>query len=157
MTGHITAIFVASTKHAEQLAVEAVQLKTEKGIVGDRFFGRSQKTPGRNLTLIEAEAIEEFIVNYGQAIAANATRRNFLTRGIRLNELVGKTFRVGEVLCKGVELCEPCRIMARQLPHESLSQAQIIKAFTHKGGLRADVLSDGIVRIGDCCMEIDND
>jgi MOSC domain-containing protein YiiM len=155
MTGHITAIFVAPSRHVEQLAVEAVQLKTGKGVVGDRFFGHSQKIPGRNLTLIEVEAIEECIANYGQPIELNATRRNFLTRGIRLNELVGKTFRVGGVLCRGVELCEPCRVLARQFPHQSLSQALIIRAFTNKGGLRADVLTDGIVRLGDCCIAVD--
>jgi MOSC domain-containing protein YiiM len=152
MTGHITAIFVAPSRHVEQLAVDAVQLKAGKGVVGDRFFGRTQKTPGRNLTLIEVETIEEFIANYGQSIELNATRRNFLTRGIRLNDLVGKTFRVGDVLCQGVELCEPCRVLARQLPYGTLSQAQIIRAFTNKGGLRADVLSDGIVRLGNCCV-----
>lgn len=154
MTGHITAIFVAPNKHAEQLAIEAVQLKRGKGIVGDRFFGQSQKNPGRNLTLIEIEAIEEFNETYGLTINLNATRRNFLTRGIRLNGLVGKTFRVGDVLCKGVELCEPCRLLARQLPQSSISQKEIIKVFTHKGGLRAEVLSDGIVRLGDSCMAV---
>jgi MOSC domain-containing protein YiiM len=147
--GSIIAIFVAPTRHAEQLAVEAVQLKTGKGVVGDRFFGLSQKVPGRNLTLIEVEAIDEFNKAYSQSIELNATRRNFVTRDIRLNELVGKTFRVGDVLCRGAELCEPCRVLARQLPQDSLTQAQIIKAFTNKGGLRADVLSDGVVRVGD--------
>lgn len=152
MTGHITAIFVAPSKHAEQLAIEAVQLKRGKGIVGDRFFGQSPKNPGRNLTLIEIEAIEEFNEAYNLTINLSATRRNFLTRGIRLNDLLGKTFRVGDVLCKGVELCEPCRLLARQLPHESISQKDIIKVFTHKGGLRAEVLSDGVVRLGDSTM-----
>lgn len=147
--GNIIAIFVAPTRRAEQLAVEAVQLKMGKGVVGDRFFGLSQKIPGRNITFIEVEEIYEFNQNYQQAIELNATRRNFITRGIRLNELVGKTFRVGDVLCRGVELCEPCRVLARQLPQDSLTQTQIIKAFTNKGGLRADVLSDGIVRLGD--------
>jgi MOSC domain-containing protein YiiM len=149
MTGHITAIFVAPSKHAEQLAIEAVQLKRGKGIVGDRFFGQSPKNSGRNLTLIEIEAIEEFNEIYGLTINLSATRRNFLTRGLRLNDLLGKTFRVGNVLCKGVELCEPCRLLARQLPHELISQKDIIKVFTHKGGLRAEVLSDGVVRLGD--------
>jgi MOSC domain-containing protein YiiM len=155
MTGHITAIFVAPARHAEQLAVEAVQLKTGKGIVGDRFFGHCKKAPGQNLTLIEAEAIAEFNKSNGLAIEINATRRNFLTQGISLNELVGKNFHVGEVLCRGIELCEPCRVLARQLPQNSLSQAQIIKAFTNRGGLRAEVLSDGIVRLGDQLLVTD--
>jgi MOSC domain-containing protein YiiM len=157
MTGRITAIFVAPSRHAEQLAVEAVQLKAGKGIVGDRFFGHSKKSPGRNLTLVEVEAIEGFTANYGQGIELNATRRNFVTRDIRLNELVGKTFSIGDVLCRGIELCEPCRVLARQLPHESLTQAQVTRAFINKGGLRAEVLSDGVVRLADRLMLTDNE
>lgn len=155
MLGYIIAIFVAPFKHSEQIAVEAVQLKMGKGIVGDRFFGFRQKQSNRNLTLIEVETIEEFNRIYGFNIELNTTRRNILTRDIRLNELVGKTFRVGNVLCKGIELCEPCRLLTKQITTDPLSSAAIIKAFTHKGGLRAEVLSDGVVRLGDSCIESD--
>jgi MOSC domain-containing protein YiiM len=149
MTGKVIAIFVAPSKHAEQTAVDAVQLKAGKGIVGDRFFGFRQKQPGRNLTLIEAEVIDQFNQQFQQAIPLHATRRNIVTQGIRLNELVDKTFRLGAVLCRGVELCEPCKVMARQLSNTGLSQAEIIHAFTNKGGIRAEVLLDGIVRLSD--------
>jgi MOSC domain-containing protein YiiM len=149
MTGKVIAIFVAQTKHAEQLTVDAVQLKAGKGIVGDRFFGFRQKQPGRNLTMIEAEVIAQFNQQFQQTIPLHATRRNIVTQGIRLNELVGKTFRIGEVLCRGIELCEPCKVMARQLSGTGLSQAEIINAFANKGGLRAEVLLDGIVRLSD--------
>jgi MOSC domain-containing protein YiiM len=149
MTGHITAIFVAPTRHSEQLAVDSVQLKARKGIVGDRFFSFRQKQPGRNLTLIEYEAIEEFNRTYQLTIPINATRRNLITQGIRLNNLVGKTFKIGQVVCRGIELCEPCKVMARHFPATSLSQTDIIRTFTHKGGIRAEVLSDGVVRLGD--------
>lgn len=113
------------------------------------------KNNGCNLTLIEVETIEEFNRIYGFNIELNTTRRNILTRGIRLNDLVGKTFRVGNVLCKGIELCEPCRLLSKQITTNSLSSAAIIKAFTHKGGLRAETLSDGVVRLGDSCIESD--
>lgn len=155
-SGQIIAIFVAPTKHARQLAADAVQLKTAKGIVGDRFFGFRQKHRGRNITLIEAETLDNFNRNYGQTISLDATRRNLLTRGIRLNPLVGKIFYVGDVLCKGVELCEPCGILARHIANATLTHAEIIKAFTHRGGLRAEVLSDGVVRLGDRCKAADN-
>ncbi len=154
MSGYITAIFVAPMRHAELMAVEAVQLKAGKGIVGDRFFGFRPKHTGLNLTLIEAEVIEEFNKNHEQTMDFKVSRRNFVTRGIQLNTLVGKTFRVGETLCKGIELCEPCSLLAKQLPKASLSQTEIIRALTHKGGLRAEVLFDGIVRIGNCCVEV---
>jgi MOSC domain-containing protein YiiM len=149
MTGHIAAIFVAPSKHAEQLAVDAVQLKSRKGIVGDRFFGYRKKQPGRNLTLIEWETIEEFNRIYQLNLPLNATRRNLITNGIRLNDLVGKTFKIGQVECRGIELCEPCKVMARLFPATSLSQTEIIRAFASKGGIRAEVLTDGVVRLGD--------
>jgi MOSC domain-containing protein YiiM len=157
MTGYITAIFTAPARHASQIAVDAVQLKAGKGIVGDRFFGFSRKNTGKNLSLIESEVLEEFFGLYKQPVEFNASRRNFITRGIRLNELVGTKFLIGEVLCEGVELCEPCKVMARQMPQLPLSQAEIIKAFAYRGGLRANVLTDGIVRIGDHCLAISND
>ena len=149
MTGKILSICVASARHGEQVIVEAVQLKAGRGIVGDRFFGFRKSLPGKNLTLIEAEAIAGFNQRFGQNIPLHATRRNLITQGIQLNELTGKTFRIGSVLCRGIELCEPCKIMARQFPAVSLSQNEIISAFTHKGGLRAEVLSDGIVHLDD--------
>ena len=149
MTAHITAIFVAPTKHGEQIAVDVVQLKASKGIVGDRFYGFSRKNPGRNITLIESEAIEEFNSIYRLSVRVNATRRNLVTRGIKLNDLVGKTFKIGDVLCQGFELCEPCKVMARHFPATTLSQAEIIRAFTGRGGIRAAVLTDGIVKLND--------
>jgi MOSC domain-containing protein YiiM len=149
MTGLITTIFVAPAKHAEQIPVDAVQLKAGKGIVGDRFFGFRQKQTGRNLSLIEWEAIEEFNQTYQLNLPMNATRRNLITQGIRLNDLVGKTFKIGQVECRGIELCEPCKVMARHFPATSLSQSDIIRAFAHKGGIRANVLTDGVVRLGD--------
>jgi MOSC domain-containing protein YiiM len=149
MTRQITAIFVAPTKHAEQIAVDAVQLKAGKGIVGDRFFGLRQKQTPRNLTLIEWEVIEEFNRTFGLKLPLYATRRNLITQGIRLNVLVGETFQIGQVVCRGIELCEPCKVMARQFPASSLSQAEIIQAFANKGGIRAEVLMDGVVRLGD--------
>jgi MOSC domain-containing protein YiiM len=154
MTGHITHIFIAPSRHAEQIAVDFVQVKIGKGIVGDRFYGLKQKGIYRNLTLIESEVIEEFNRNFGLSIDINTTRRNLVTNGIRLNELVGKTFKIGDISCRGIELCEPCGILARQLQPCSLSKADIIATFTGKGGLRAEVLSDGVVRLGDIIVQL---
>lgn len=149
MKGLIVAIYVAPASHVEQSSVESVQLKAGKGIVGDRFYANRLKHTERNLTLIEAENIEGFNREYNQTIGLGTTRRNLITRGIRLNELVGKRFQVGQVLCKGIELCEPCAILARQISHSGLSPSKIIRAFENKGGLRAEILSNGIVRLGD--------
>jgi MOSC domain-containing protein YiiM len=149
MTGRITAIFVVTARHAEQIAVNAVQVKHSKGIVGDRFYGLKQKGISRNLTLVESEVIEEFNRKFGLLIDLNATRRNLITYGIRLNGLVGKTFMIGGISCRGIELCEPCGVLARQLQLCPLSKTEIITDLTGKCGLRAEVLSDGILRVGD--------
>lgn len=149
MTGQINAIFTAPKRHAGQIAVDAVQLKAGKGIVGDRFFAISRKNPGRNLTLIEYETIEAFNQAFQLSIPMNATRRNLITQGIRLNDLVGLTFYIGNVLCRGIELCEPCKVMARYFPPTSLSQTELIYAFYRKGGIKTEVLTDGIIRTGD--------
>jgi MOSC domain-containing protein YiiM len=149
MIGKVIGIFIAQTKHAEQIAVDAVQLKAGKGIIGDRFFGFRQKQPGRNLTLIEWETIEEFNWTFGLTLPLNTTRRNLVTQGIQLNDLVGETFRIGQIECRGIELCEPCKVMSRHFPATSLSQSDIIRAFTSKGGIRVEVLMDGVVRLED--------
>jgi MOSC domain-containing protein YiiM len=149
MTGQIIAIFVAPVRHAEQIAVDAVQLNAGKGIIGDRFFGYRKTQPGRNLTLIEKEVIAEFNQAFRLGIPLNATRRNLVSQGIRLNELVGKTFKIGNVFCRGIELCEPCKVMDRHFPPTSLSQTEIIRAFINKGGIRAKILTDGLVKLGD--------
>ncbi|MEQ1546325.1 MOSC domain-containing protein [Methyloglobulus sp.] len=149
MTGRIIAIFVAPEHYAEQVAIETVQLKTGKGIVGDRYFGLRPKHPGKNITLIESEIIVEFNRNYHQSISLSAARRNFVTEGIQLNTLVGLTFRLGKVLCRGIELCEPCKVMARNFPATALSHPEIIRALANKGGIRVEVLTDELVRLGD--------
>ena len=99
--------------------------------------------PGQALTLIAAEALEAMAAEHGIEITAAASRRNVLTRGIDLNALVGKRFRVGTVECLGVELCEPCKDLER------MTQPGVIKGLAHRGGLNADIVSDGDIAVGD--------
>ena len=98
---------------------------------------------GHDLTLIEAEALEALEAEHGIALAPAASRRNVLTRGIGLNDLVGKRFRVGEVECEGVELCEPCNHL------EGLTQPGVMRGMVHRAGLCAEVLRGGSIRVGD--------
>ena len=106
------------------------------------------KYPGQNVTLVEAEEIERLNDEHGQSIDQNATRRNIITRGVRLNELVGKEFRIGDVVLFGVELCEPCAGLGGMLENDSMSNAEIVKALTHKAGLRTDVRQSGTISVG---------
>ncbi len=123
--------------------VERVRAHAGKGLVGNRYYFEAGAKPGQALTLIAVEALEAMAAEHGVEITAAASRRNVLTRGIDLNALVGKRFRVGAVECIGVELCEPCTHL------ESLTQPGVIKGLTHRGGLNADIVSDGEIAVGD--------
>jgi MOSC domain-containing protein YiiM len=117
------------------------------GLVGDRYaLGRGHYRDARvsrGLTLIEAEAIEGLAAEHGIRLSAGESRRNITTRGIRLNDLVDRTFWVGAVLCRGTRLCEPCQYLA------DLTGKPLLRALVHRGGLRADVLRGGFIHRGD--------
>jgi MOSC domain-containing protein YiiM len=123
---------------SEALAlVESAAALAGKGLKGDRQFFEHRAEPGDALTLIEAEALEDVGLTGAQS------RRQVVVRGVRLNELVGKRFRVGDVECLGVKLCEPC------LHLQQLTRPGIIKDLIHRGGLNADILTDGQISVGD--------
>jgi len=107
-----------------------------KGLVGDRHFADHHE-PGDALTLIEAEVLEDVELTGAQS------RRQVVVRGVRLNDLIGKRFMIGDVECLGVEICEPCRHLAR------LTRLSIIKDMIHRGGLNADILTAGTISVGD--------
>lgn len=119
------------------------------GLAGDRYASRTgsfsaKPKPGRQITLIEAEAIEALERELGLVLAPGATRRNLVTRGVALNHLVGREFTVGEVRLRGHELCEPCTDLARMT-----GKPQILPGLIHRGGLRAEILEGGVIRVGD--------
>ncbi len=143
----IKAIYVASKQRQSQISVSDVEVRLGFGITGDRHFKKRSRV-GQNITFIEFEEIAGFNQNYNQNIELHATRRNIITQGVKLNQLVGREFSVGDVQFKGVELCEPCIILGRILKTERLSEQDIIRAFWGKAGLRADVVSSGILSVG---------
>jgi MOSC domain-containing protein YiiM len=117
--------------------VGCVSAVAGKGLEGDRHFYSGGAAPGQALTLIEAEALEDVGLTGGQS------RRQVVVRGVHLNDLVGRRFRVGDVECAGVRLCEPC------LHLQQMTRPGIIKELIHCGGLNADILVDGQISIGD--------
>jgi len=144
----IKAIFIASEQSKIQHAVESIDLEINKGIIGDRHYDKHW-WPGQNLTLIESEQISFFNQHYHQNIAINDTRRNFITSGVKLNELVGKKFTIGDSLLYGVKLCQPCQSLGESLARKcSMTKHDIIKALTDRAGLRASVLHSGNCSIG---------
>jgi MOSC domain-containing protein YiiM len=133
----VEAIHVGETEGGPLRAVESVEALAGKGVVGDRHFHPDGAPPGQALTLVEAEVVEDV------GLAAGGTRRQVTVRGVRLNELVGARFRVGEVECRGVELCEPCLHLQR------LTRPGILRELAHRAGINADILTDGTIAVGD--------
>ena len=136
MTGTVEAINVSPENERLPEPVPEVEV-TEEGVRGDRYFGE------RNLTLIEAEAIESFVSETGIELTPAESRRQVLTRGIRLNDLVGRRFVVGEVECVGEEWCEPCSHL------QGLTRPGVLRGMVHRAGLRADIVSGGRIAVGD--------
>lgn len=127
----------------------AVAVMAGRGIVGDRHFTPQRSPGGGHVSLIEAEVVEAFNRKHAMAIHPADTRRNLVTRGVRLNGLVGKVFTIGNVRLRGVEWCEPCESLGSRLARKHMPMAKVVRAFVHRGGLRAEVLAGGMVRLGD--------
>jgi hypothetical protein len=133
----VVAIHIGAGAGGELRSVEAVRATAGKGLEGDRHFHSEGTAPGQALTLVEEEVVTEV------GLPPGGTRRQVTVRGVRLNELVGRHFRVGAVVCYGVELCEPC------LHLQKLTRPGIIKDLVHRAGINADILTDGTIAVGD--------
>jgi predicted acetyltransferase len=140
-------IFTRTASSESQTEHQFVRVVAGSGIEGDRYFAR-QDEPGQNVTFIEAEEIESFFAEQQCAADLSATGRNLITRGVRLNELVGTEFLVGTVRFRGVELCEPCLGLGQALATSAISPPNVVKRLVHRAGLRADALSSGEVALG---------
>ena len=134
---------ITSKNNQEIKEVESIEVLTDKGVVGDRHF-KNFNDPNCQLSLIESENIDHYNIKYGLNISYINFRRNIVTKGIQLNELVGKKFKIGNVKVEGIDLCRPCRHLT-----EILSQNNILKEFLRKGGLRCKILSSSKITIGD--------
>jgi MOSC domain-containing protein YiiM len=149
--GTIVAINIAPSAEARMRSVDEARAVPGKGLEGDRYFLRQgtfyKPQPDRELTLIEAEAIEAFRDEYHVEFDLSSSRRNVVTRGVPLNHLVGKEFWIGEVKARGIKLCEPCSHLQR------LSNPKVLPGLVHRGGLRAQILSEGLIRIGETVRE----
>ncbi len=138
----VEAIHLGEALNPRLYPVESVRAVAGKGLEGDRHFAPDGAGPGCALTLVEAEIVAEV------GLAPGETRRQLTVRGVQLNDLVGRRFRVGEVECYGVELCEPCSHL------ESLTRPGIIKELLHRAGINADILTDGVISVGDQISEL---
>ena len=129
-------------------SVPEIQAVAGKGLNGDRYFdivardGKTEKT-GRHATFIESEALEALERDYEMKLPAAQSRRNILTRGVALNHLVGREFRIGDAVFRGIRLCEPCRHL------EKMTELPVMRGLLHRGGLRAEIVKGGLIRVGD--------
>jgi MOSC domain-containing protein YiiM len=149
--GTVDSIHLAPDAKATTQAVDQVELIPGAGLVGDRYFLKQgtffKPEPEYELTLIEAEAIEAALREYKVSLAAGDARRNVVTRNVPLNHLVGRDFLIGGVRVHGIRLCEPCSHL------QALTGQPVIKALRHRGGLRAQILTQGVIRVGDTVSE----
>ena len=122
--------------------VNSINVLANKGILGDRHF-QEFNDPFNQLSLIESENIDYYNIKYGLNIPYKDFRRNIITKGVKLNDLVGKKFQIGDVIVEGIDLCRPCRHLC-----EVLNQDNIIKEFLRRGGLRCQILSSSSIEVG---------
>ncbi len=149
-SGRVEAIALAARATGPVVLVPEAQAAAGRGLVGDRYeAGAGTFTPvrgggrGYDLTLIEAEVLDQLVLPDGRRLEYDEARRNLITRGVDLNSLVGRRFQVGNVECFGQRLCEPCAHLER------LTTKGVLRGLIHRGGLRADILTDGHIRVGD--------
>jgi MOSC domain-containing protein YiiM len=154
-SGTVGRIFIAPEAEAEMEERTDAEAIAGKGLRGDRYFSEietgtfveweadEERHDGYDLTLIEQEAVTAIERESGIELAPGEHRRNIETRDVALNHLVGQRFRIGDAICRGDRLCEPCDHLQR------ITQDGVLQALVHRGGLRADVLEDGMIRPGD--------
>ena len=129
--------------------VDSIDVLANQGVVGDRHF-KEFNDPYNQLSLIESENIDHYNIRFGLSIPYIDFRRNVVTKGIKLNELIGKKILVGNVELEGIDLCRPCSHLT-----EFLGQDNILKEFLRKGGLRCQVLSSSSIKVGDKIKVLD--
>jgi MOSC domain-containing protein YiiM len=129
--------------------VNSIDVLANQGVIGDRHF-KEFNDPYNQLSLIESENIDDYNIKYGLNIPYLDFRRNIVTKGIQLNDLVGKRLLVGNVELEGIDLCRPCRHLTEVLGHDN-----ILKEFLRRGGLRCQVLSSSTINIGDKIKVLD--
>jgi hypothetical protein len=145
--GVVVSLHLAASAGEPTLAVEEVEAVPGRGLVGDRYFlatGFYSEKPGfRELTLIDLKTLEALLREHGIELAPGETRRNVVTRGVPLNDLIDRDFQVGPIVVRGMRVCEPCLHLVE------VTGKQVLAPLVHRGGLRAQILTGGTIRVGD--------
>jgi MOSC domain-containing protein YiiM len=152
--GRVESIHLAAAFGERMWSVDRVRAIAGVGLEGDRYASRTghwspNTKVDRDVTLIAAEEIERLATESGIELAPGESRRNVTTRGIDVNALVGRRFRIGDVLCLGTRLCEPCQYLT------DLLGKPILAPLVHRAGLRARILANGGMSVGDEIVLLD--
>jgi MOSC domain-containing protein YiiM len=148
----VSEIQIAESPSAPMIACTEARAVPGRGLEGDRYFNgvgtfsQHPHKPDFEVTLIEKEKIDAFAAESGLPFNAAHARRNLVTEGVDLNALVGREFAIGAVRFRGIRLCEPCTYLAK------ISFPETLKGLTHKGGLSAQIVSEGVIRVGDAVV-----
>lgn len=145
--GKVAGLYIAAQEGAPMESRQAVEAVAGQGLTGDRYCGAASADQSKEVTLIEIEALEALGRDYKIAVGPEENRRNIVTRGTPLNHLVGREFRVGEVVLRGVRLCEPCSHL------EQMTVKGTLRGLVHRGGLRAAIVAGGTIRLDDDIVE----
>ena len=147
MSGKIAKLLISKDTQSDMLNVNQIVLEVGKGIFGDRYYNqegtfsnKGKIEPDRDVTLIEIEKIDDLNKEHDLNITAEDFRRNIVVSNCDLNSLVGKEFQIGEVVLKGLRLCEPCKYLSNKLDNE-----QVLSQMVHKAGLRAQIIKGGSI------------
>ncbi len=156
MSGAVEGIFTTPSAGQPMVSQSEVTAVAGRGLLGDRYSDRlgyysdrPSEGGGREVTLIEAEELDRLRAERGIELTPVESRRNIVTRGIRLLGLIGRRFRIGEVECVGVRICEPCAYL------EELTGKPVNEPLVHRAGLRANILVGGTIRLGDAIEAIE--
>ena len=141
--GEVLKLGITKNNNQPIKEVNSIEVLANKGIIGDRHF-HEFNDPYNQLSLIESENIDDYNIRFGLNIPYIDFRRNVITKGIRLNDLVGKKLKVGSVELDAIDLCRPCRHLT-----EMLNQKNVLKEFLRKGGIRCQILSSSNIHVGD--------
>ena len=147
MSGKIVKLLISKSIESSMQNVNQVILEVGKGIFGDRYYNqegtfsnKGKIEPDRDVSLIEIEKINELNEKYDLNITPEDLRRNIVVSNCDLNSLVGKEFQIGEVVLKGIRLCEPCKYLA-----DKLNEEKVLSQMVHKSGLRAEIIRGGSI------------
>ena len=153
--GIVISLHIAPTGAAPMQSVDQVKADAGRGLEGDRYLNQlgtysNHPGTGRHVTLVEIEAVEALKRDYDIDMAPGFSRRNIVTRGVALNHLVEQEFTVGQVILRGTRLCEPCSHL------EKLTRQGVMRGLIHRGGLRAEIVTGGMIRTGDAIVPLAN-